>query len=47
MFNFSVLYQKQIQNLMRGGGAVTEKHLKKNIEPIFEKVNEGDEIKKK
>ena len=31
---------------MREGGK--KKHLsKKNIEPIFEKVNEGDQIKKK
>ena len=43
MFNFSVLDQKKIQNLMREGG---KKAIKKNIQPIFGKVNEGDEIKK-
>ena len=41
MFNFSVLDQNKIQNLIREGG----KKLK-NIEPIFGKVNEGDQIKK-
>ena len=45
IFYFSVLDQKKIQNLMRESGK--KKHLgKKNIEPIFEKVNEGDQIKK-
>ena len=39
IFNLSVL------NLVREGDKKTFK--KKNIEPIFEKVNEGDEIKKK
>ena len=44
MFNFSVFDQKKIQNLMREGGK--KKHLgKKNIEPIFGKVNEGDQKK--
>ena len=44
MFNLSVLDQKKIKNPMREGG---KKHLrKKNIEPIFGEVNEGDEIKK-
>ena len=43
MFNFFVLDQKNAR--MREGGK--KKHLrKKNIEPIFGKVNEGDEIKK-
>ena len=41
MFNFSVLDQNKIQNLIREG----RKKLK-NIEPIFGKVNEGDQIKK-
>ena len=44
MLNFFVLNQKKIQNLMREGGKITFK--KKNIEPIFRKINEGDEIKK-
>ena len=45
MFYLTVLDQKKIQNLMREGGK--KKHLrKKNVEPIFGKVNEGDEIKK-
>ena len=44
MFNFSVLDQEKIQNLMGGWRKKTFK--KKNIEPIFGKDNEGDEIKK-
>ena len=43
MFNFCFRSEK-IQNLMREGGKKTFR--KKNIEPIFGKVNEGDEIKK-
>ena len=43
MFNVSVLDQKKSKNLMREGG---KKIKKKNIEPIFEKTNEGDELKK-
>ena len=40
----SLYRSEKIQNQMREGG---KKHLrKKNIEPIFGKVNEGDEIKK-
>ena len=42
MFYFSVLDQKK-QNLMREGEKKTFK--KKYIEPIFVKVNEGDQIK--
>ena len=45
MFNFIVLDQKKIQNLMKKGG--TEKFKKKPIKFIFGKVNEGDEINKK
>ena len=45
MFNLFVLDQTKIKNLMRVGGK--KKHFrKKNIERIFGKVNEGDEIKK-
>ena len=44
VFYFSVLDQKKNQNLMREVGK--KKHLKKNIQPIFGKVNEGDQIKK-
>ena len=40
MFNFSVLDQKKKQK----GGKKTFKE--KNIEPIFAKVNEGNEITK-
>ena len=40
VFYFSVLGQKKIQNLMREGGK------KQNIEPIFEKFNEVDRMKK-
>ena len=43
MFNYSVLDQKK-SNVMREGGKKTFK--KKNIEPIFGKGNERDEIKK-
>ena len=40
MFNFSVLDQKKIKNLMREG--CKKKHLrKKNTEPIFEKLMRG------
>ena len=45
MFNFSVLYHKKIQNQKREGGKKAFE--RKNIEPIFGKVNKCDEIKKK
>ena len=44
MFNSSVLNQKKIQNLMRGGGKT---YKKKKIEFIFKIGNEGDKIKTK
>ena len=44
MFYFSVLDQKKYINLVREGGE--NKHLKKNTEPIFGRVNEDDQIKK-
>ena len=35
---------EKVQNLMRGGGAQKKKHqIKKNIQPIFGKVDEGNE----
>ena len=41
----SLFRSEKIQSLMRGDGK--KKHLrKKNIETIFGKVNEGDEIEK-
>ena len=43
MLYVSVLDQKKIQNLMRKGGKKTSK---KTIEPIFERVIEGDLVKK-
>ena len=44
MFNFSVVDQKKTKSNVRG----RKKNIKekKNIKPIFGKVNEGDEIKK-
>ena len=42
MFNFSVLDQKKSNE----GGRWKKTFKKKNIEPIFGKVDEGDEIKK-
>ena len=44
MFNLSLLESEKIQNLMREGGK--KNHLRKNIEPIFAQVNQGEEIKK-
>ena len=46
MFNFSVLDQKKIQNLMREGGKKKTFMKKKTLNLFLEKVNEGDEIKK-
>ena len=44
MFNFSVLDQKNLKS--NEGGRWKKTFKKKNIEPIFGKVNKGDEIKK-
>ena len=44
LFNFSVLDHRNPKSIMREGGKKTFK--KKNNKPIFEKVNEGDQIKK-
>ena len=44
LFNFSVLDQKKSKKIMREGGKKKDLR-KKNIEPIFKKGNEGDEIK--